>query len=228
MSDPLYDADLIKFLQSFVTEARREKIERVLAARTDRVRVVVEDLYQPHNASAVMRSCECFGVQNMHIIENRNTFAPNNEISLGSAQWLSLHRHREKDADNTRQCLTDLKKQGFTIVATALREDSIELDDVPTDQPVALLFGTEAEGLSETALELADKTMRIPMFGFTQSFNISVSAAICLSSLVNRVRKERDDWALDEATLQRLRSDWIRKSLKTPEALIRRYEEDNA
>ena len=220
--------ELLAYLESFLTEARREKIETVLAQRSDFLRVVVEDLFQPHNASAVMRSCEGFGVQHMHVIENRHAFAPNREIALGSAQWITLHRHRDPATDNTGACLTELKAQGYRIVATALRADAVPLEEIPIDRPLALVFGTEKEGVSERVLELADATTIIPMFGFTQSFNISVSAAICLAELMRRIRAQRPDWHLRETEKAVLRERWIRQSLKAPESLERRFREDRS
>ncbi|MFP4281359.1 MAG: TrmH family RNA methyltransferase [Opitutales bacterium] len=230
MSDPRADPGLLTFLEGFLTPARREKIDRVLAARTGYVRVVVEDLFQPHNASAVMRTCECFGVQHMHIIENRYAFRPNSEVSMGAAKWVTTHRHRAPETDNTTACLEELKAAGYRTVATCLREDAVPLHEVPTDRPLALLFGTEEDGLSERAIAQADLATTIPMQGFTQSFNISVSAAICLSHLLTRIRAERDDWALPEAEKEALRAAWVRASLKhlNPEALERRFLEDRA
>lgn len=228
VQDPLPDTEVLEFLESFLTPERREKIHRVLAARTRFVRVVLEDLFQPHNASAVMRSCECLGVQHLHVIENKHRFAPNRDIALGSAKWMSLHRHRGASTDNTLACLTQLKDQGYRLVATCLRKDARPLEELPVNQPFALLFGTEETGLSERALEMADEAVTIPMYGFTQSYNISVSVAICLAELLRRIRSTRDDWALGEEEQLRLRDRWVRRSLKTPGALERRFLEERA
>lgn len=222
------DPQCLEYLESFITEPRRMKISEVLANRTDRIRVVLEDIFQPHNASAVMRSCECFGVQHLHIIENRYAFSPNSEVSMGSNKWVSLHRHRKPGTDNTRECLSKLKDQGFQIVATALSDESLAPSEISVDRPVALCFGTEEDGLSETALSFADSTLCIPMFGFTQSFNISVSVAICLYDLCGRLRREHDDWHLSGEEMLQLRQRWIRNSLKNPDAIERRYAEDNS
>lgn len=220
------EPECVAYLESFLTDSRKEKIDTVLRGRTRHLRVVLEDIFQPHNASAAMRSCECFGVQHLHIIENRFTYTPNSEVSMGSAKWVSLHRHREPGADNTTACLRGLKGQGYQIVATALRDDAIPLHELSVDQPTVLCFGTEESGLSETALTLADQTVTIPMFGFTQSFNISVSVAIALYELCGRLRRERDDWALPAEEQAALRTQWLCRSLKNPEALIRRFRED--
>jgi tRNA (guanosine-2'-O-)-methyltransferase len=220
------DPELLAFLESFLTAPRRRRLAEVLAARTDYVRVVIEDIFQPHNASAVLRSCEGFGIQHVHIIENRFRFAPNRDVALGTPKWLTLHRHRAKASDNTRECLEELRAKGFRLVATAPRADALPLEELPLDRPLAVIFGTEKEGLSATALAEADLAMQVPMFGFVESFNISVCAALCLSSILRRVRSERDDWRLPAAEAHALRALWIRRSLKTPEALERRFEEE--
>lgn len=220
------DPDCIDFLADFLTESRRGKIEAVLRQRTAHLRVVLEDIFQPHNASAAMRSCECFGVQHMHIIENRFNYVPNSEVSMGAAKWVSLHRHRQAATDNTAACLRELKESGYRIVATALREDAVPLHELEIDRPMALCFGTEESGLSETAIALADQTVKIPMFGFTQSFNISVTVALTLYELCGRLRREREDWMLSSAEQAALRAEWICRSLKNPEALMRRFHED--
>ncbi len=222
------DRECLAFLESFITETRRHKIDTVLSSRTAHLRVVLEDIFQPHNASAAMRSCECFGVQHMDIIENRYAYLPNNEVSMGAGKWVSLHRHRQPDMDNTTTCLQGLKQQGYRIVATALREGAIALADLDISQPTALCFGTEEDGLSETALALADDVMCIPMFGFTQSFNISVAVSLTLYDLCTRMRRERDDWHLSVDEQLALRWQWVCNSLKNPEALIRRFHADQA
>lgn len=228
VSIPSEDPQLLSYLASFLTPARIERIDQVLSTRSDHLRVVIEDIFQPHNASAVLRSCEGFGVQHVHIIENHFKFTPNRDIALGAQQWLTLHHHREKGADNTAACLSELRDAGYRLVATSPRADAVPLEELPIDRPIALLFGTEAEGLSDQALSLADAAMTIPMFGFVESFNISVSAAICLAHLMRRVRTERADWSLSTGERAALRDQWIRQSLKTPEALERRFWEDQA
>jgi len=210
-------------LLSFVTPSKQEKMERVLGQRTDHLRIVLEDIFQPHNASAVMRSCECFGAQNLHIIENKYAFKPNSEVSMGSAKWISLHRHREPSLDNTTHCLQTLKEKGFKIVATALNENAIPLEELSIDQPIALCFGTEEDGLSQEALNLADECIKIPMFGFTQSFNISVSAALCLHSLCSRIRKELNSWELSPLEKQNVLREWLFNTVKNPLLIEERF-----
>ncbi len=201
-------------LGSFITPHKRELIERVLDHRTDRLTLVLEDIYQPHNASATIRTCECYGIQNIHIIENRNRYEVNPDVVMGSVKWVTLHRYRDPAVDNTAACVARLREQGYRIVATTPHEGGYTPEDLPLDKPVALLFGTEEQGLTATALAAADATLRIPMFGFTESLNISVSVAVSFSHLVRRLHAERPDWRLDEERRAALRLFWYRRIVK--------------
>lgn len=189
-------------------------MESVIELRTGHIHVVLEDIFQPHNASAVMRSCECFGVQNLHVIENRNKYVLNREVTMGSSKWIHLHRYSEPDGKNSERCIQSLQDKGCRIVATSLNPGSLPLAELPLDKPVALCFGTEEDGLSNSILEAADLHMHIPMFGFTQSFNISVSAAICLHDLRRRLTESTDDWQLSEAEKRKALLLWLRNSVR--------------
>ncbi|WP_144082888.1 TrmH family RNA methyltransferase [Salinispira pacifica] len=211
------------YLKGFVTPGRAEKIDQVLSLRQRHVTVMLEDIYQPHNASAVLRSCDAFGIQHVHIVENRNSYRINPDVELGTAQWLTLHHYREKE-NNTPDAIRQLKESGYRIIATAPHSRDCLLEDLSIEKgPMALMFGTELNGLSDTALDLADEFVRIPMHGFVESFNISVSAAICLSSLDRRLRDSRIPIQPDAHELQEIRHQWYRNSLKRPDQLIRAY-----
>ena len=173
-------AKLIEGLEQFVTEERKERLQTVLANRTRHVTVVLEDLYQTQNISAVMRSCECYGVQDAYIVENRNTFEVHKDISMGADKWLTL-RHYPHSEHNVKQCIDDLHARGYTVIATLPDEKRTTIMDLPVERKTAFLFGTELTGLSEEAVRYADGAALIPMYGFTESFNISNSAAIILS-----------------------------------------------
>ncbi|RFP57826.1 MAG: TrmH family RNA methyltransferase [Limnothrix sp. CACIAM 69d] len=221
---------LIDHLCTFVTPDRWGRIQSVIAQRTRQITVVLEDLYQPHNASAVLRSCDGFGIQDVHVIETRNQFAPNRGVSIGADRWLTLRHYREAaptpGPSNTARCLQDLKAKGYTLVATTPHERSTTIQAVPIDRPLAILFGTELTGLTPEALELADHYAVIPMFGFSESFNISVSVALCLYDLTTRLRADRPDWALDAAAQARLQLDWLVKSLKAGDQLVMQFGRD--
>jgi len=210
---------LLVYLFTFVSENKQNKFRGVLSGRTRYITVVLEDIFQPHNASAVLRSCDCFGIQDVHIIENRYRYEINPDVELGSAKWLTLHKYRSS-AHNTFSCLTSLKQKGYGIVATSPHQREFIPATLPLDQKFALLFGTEKEGLTEEALRLAEKFIKIPMFGFTESLNISVSAAILFYSLTNRLYHSDLPWRLTEEEQIDIQLGWAVETVKKPEPLI--------
>ena len=221
--DPSTEDALIAHLLQFVTPSKQARMAEVIRHRTSYVRVVLEDIYQPHNASAVMRSCECFGIQHLHVIENRYTYTLNRDVAMGSSNWIQLHRHREEGRDNTRDCLEAMRGRGYRIAATSLDPSSIPLHQLPLDKPLSLWFGTEEHGLSAQLLEQADLHVHIPMTGFTQSLNISVSAAICLHSLRSRLADAKVDPGLTPVEQRAVYRLWLRKTLKNCEILERAF-----
>ncbi len=213
---------LQEYLLSFITENKRQIISSRLLQRTRHLTVVLEDIFEAHNASAVLRSADCFGVQDVHIIENTNFYRVNPKVVKGANKWIHIHQYRE-DHDNTTYCINQLKAKGYKIVATSPSTDSISLHELPVDKPLALMFGTEKLGLSSNAFELADYHMYIPMYGFTESLNVSVSAAICLEHLAYRIRAENAEWQLTTEEREALFDEWIRLCLKDPEGLERYF-----
>jgi tRNA (guanosine-2'-O-)-methyltransferase len=177
--------------------------------------VVLEDIYQPHNASAVLRSCECFGIQDIHIIENQNEYHINPDVVMGSTKWLSINRYNQFD-DNTADTLTNLKTKGYRLVATSPHKKSADLQDFNASHgKFALLFGTELKGLSPLALDMADEFIRIPMTGFTESLNISVTAAICIHNLTHTLHRDNSiSWHLTDEEKQEIKLDWLRNSIR--------------
>ena len=214
------DQTLLEFLYQFITDERKERFEQVLAWRTRHITVVLEDIFQPHNASAVLRSCDLTGIQDVHIIENNYTFDINPDVVMGSTKWLNIHRYNELDF-NTPTSIDKLKAEGYQIVATCPHQNDFTPDTLPLDQPIALFFGTEKTGLTDYVLEHADKYVQIPMYGFTESFNISVSAALLVYSLTHRLHDLQGvDWHLSEDEKQMVRLEWSRRTLNR----IRQYE----
>lgn len=212
------EEELTAFLGEYVSENKREKIGRVLAERTRHITLLLEDIYQPHNASACLRSSECLGVQDVHIVESRNEYRPNNEISLGSSKWLSLHRYHSSTA-----CLDTLRARGYTLVATSPEASGYDLKTLPLEKPVALLFGTEEQGLTENTLNAADATLRLPMYGFTQSYNISVTVAMTLARLVERLRDSDISWQLSGEEKQQITLDYYRRIIKRHDLLEQEF-----
>lgn len=217
------ERELIDYLSRFVTPRRRTRMEQVLDERTRYITVVVEDVYQPHNASAVLRSCDAFGVQDVHIVENRNRYRVNPGVELGTSRWLTLHRYRSGE-DNTGRAVESLHRRGYRVIATTPHTDDIELADLlVTDGPLALMFGNELDGLSPRALDLADGYVRIAMHGFVESLNISVCAAVALHHLTRRMRSDVADWRLAEDERNEIFLRWLRRSVKNHGALERQF-----
>ncbi len=221
-------------LRRFVTPQRLARMEGVLAQRTRYITVAVEDLFQPHNGSAVLRSCDAFGVQDVHIVENRNPWRVNPGVELGTAQWLSINRYRNPriepegspvvgPVEQTELCLTELRRRGYRIVATTPHREGNSPHRIDLEGgPMALLFGTEKEGLTETALAAADEYLAIPMVGFVESLNISVSAAVTLHTLSARLRESTLPWGLSEGEQQELFTAWLRRDVKHAEEILKR------
>lgn len=215
-----HDKALLDFLSQFITDERKRRFEEVLQYRTRHVSVVLEDIFQPHNASAVLRSCDLRGIQNVHIVENNFHYDVNPDVVMGSNKWLDLHQYNKVEF-NTPEVFAKLHEKGYRIVATCPHRDDFTPETLPLDKPVALVFGTEKLGLSDYAIANADMHIRIPMFGFTESYNISVSAALLIYTLTNRLHaSESIDWHLTEEEKDELRLEWTRRTLSR----IRHYE----
>ena len=214
------DKAFLDFLIQFISDERKRRFEEVLSWRTRHLTVVLEDIFQPHNASAVLRSCDLTGVQDIHIIENNYSFDINPDVVMGSTKWLDIHRYNELDF-NTPTALEQLKDQGYQIVATCPHRDDFTPETLPLDKPVALVFGTEKTGITDYVMDHADRFVRIPMYGFTESFNISVSAALLVYTLTHRLHEMTDvDWHLSEEEKEEVRLEWARRTLNR----IRQYE----
>lgn len=212
--------NLIQYLSKFITEKRFETFQKVIKDRTDYITVVLEDIYQAQNASAVLRSCDCFGIQNVYVIENENEYNINPTVALGSSQWLNLNRYNSKE-QNTVDAVNELKNKGYRIVATTPHTNDINLEDFDIEKgKFALMFGSEKPGLSEIAMKHADEFLKIPMYGFTESFNISVSAAICLHHLSHSMRNSEINWQLSEIEQEEIMIDWLKKTIKKSKLLI--------
>ncbi len=208
------EEEIIKYLAQFITKRRMELINKIVIRRTRYLTVVLEDIFQPHNASAVLRSCDCFGIQDVHIIENRNEYRINPDVTLGSDKWLTLYKYNQTD-NNTREALTRLKSEGYRIVATSPHENNAFIDSFDLHKgKAALLFGTELTGLSEEAISMADEFIAIPMVGFTESLNISVTAAIVLYELTKRLKKSDIAWQLTDAEINQLKIKWIKNTIR--------------
>jgi len=218
---------LIEYLKDFISEDRWNRLNEVLNKRTRHITVVLEDIYQPHNASAVLRSCDGFGIQDIHIIEDRNKFDASSHVTIGADQWLSIKKYNEEQENNVEQCFNTLRDNGYKIVATTPHENDSDLGQLEIDEPIALVFGTELEGVTDAVLHKADAFVKIPMFGFSESFNISVSAAICLYDLTTRLRNSEIDWELTPEEKEVIMLSWIKKSIKAGDQLAEKWISDH-
>lgn len=209
---------LLDYLLPFVTENKRDKMLAVIKDRTQHITVVLEDILQPHNASAVIRSCEIFGLQDLHVVQEKNKFLVTNGIAMGASKWIDMQQYNEIDA-----CIQTLKDDGYRIVATTPHTDACLLPDLPVDKKLALVFGTEGSGISSRVMEQADEFVKIPMFGFTQSFNVSVSVALCLYDTVMRLHNSSINWQLNETQKIDTLLLWARKVLRNADALEKTF-----
>lgn len=218
--------DLIQYLSRYVTESRLEGINTVLSNRTKHLTVVLEDIYQSHNASAVIRSCDCFGIQDLHIIENTNQYTLNPGVTQGSSKWVDMHFYNDSKSSNTLQCLKKLKSDGYKIVATTPHSNSHTPDDIPIDSKVALVFGTELTGISDEVRNEADEFLTIPIFGFTESYNISVSVALCLYRIVSRLQASEINWTLAQNELWEIKKRWLLSVVKNGDLHVKNFYRD--
>lgn len=216
--------ELLEYLSEFLTDNRLAQFNKIIEHRTNYITVVLENIFQPQNASAVLRTCDCFGIQNVHIIENFNKFEVDTEVALGASKWLTLHNYSEK-ANNSLDAIRALKKKGYRIVATSPHINEQQLPDFDISAgKTALVFGSELPGISDIILNEADEFLKIPMYGFTESFNISVSAAMILYDVTEKMRRdERINWQLTDDEKTELKIQWIKRSVKSSKMIEERF-----
>ena len=224
MESQALQKELINYLSNLISENRRAKFDEVLNYRTRYLTIVLEDLYQPHNASAVLRSCDIFGIQDIHIVENKNVYTVNKDIALGSPKWLNIHKYSQAE-NNTKLCIDQLKAKGYQIIATSPHKNGCTIEEFSIDKPTALIFGTELTGISDTIKENADAFVQIPMFGFTESFNISVSVALCLHTLTAKLHQSSVNWKLNDAEKDELLLVWLRNTIRKVELIEKDFYE---
>ena len=218
MNEMLKTHEYLNYLEEFITPNRKLRIDEIIKNRTKHFTIVVEDVYQLHNTSAVMRSCEVFGIQELQVVEQRFGKSIDSEIALGAQKWVDIFRY-----DSNQSCINTMKKSGYQIIATTPHNDSCLLSDFDISQPSAIFFGTEKTGLSEDVIQQADGFLKIPMVGFTESLNISVSAAIIIQQLTDRLRQSSISWQLTEEEIFLKKLDWTSKSIQNLESVEKRY-----
>jgi len=214
----MIDLDLLEHLESYLTEHRKERFAKVLSQRTKHFTVATEDVYQLHNTSAVIRSCDVFGIQEVTIVEELNSKRIDREIAMGAQKWVDLNRY-----NSVKEAISNLKQKGYQIVATTPHENDAMLYDFDVTKKSCFFFGRETEGLSQEVIDEADCFLKIPMVGFTESLNISVSAAITLQHVTTKLKQSNVNWELTEAEQQEKRLDWCKKTIKSYEEIIERF-----
>lgn len=221
------DEKLIAYLEEIVSEDRKKIFKKVLKDRTKHFTVILEDLFQKHNTGAITRSCEVFGIQDMHIIENKYNTYVSGQVGKGSHKWTSFHRYSDQE-HNTQTCIDTLKAQGYQIIATTPHENSNFVSDFDVTKKSAFVFGVEKEGVSKMMMEQADGHLKIPMYGFTESLNVSVAAAIILQDVTTRVRKTDVKWQLTEEEEKEVYLQWLQNSIKSIKKIKVRYDSENS
>lgn len=225
----------LTYLKQFFLEERLQRLEEVLIQRTRHLTVVLENVHHDHNASACLRSMDCLGLQDVHVIDSDNEFRPNRDVALGASKWLTIHRYRAESPNQSGQstvtqqqkCFQTLREQGYRILATSPRQHSIPLQEIAIEQPTAIVFGAEQMGVTDESINAADDLIHIPMYGFTESFNISVSVAVVLHHLMLKLRTSKIRWQLTEEQQQALLLQWVQKSLgQKYEPLKQRFDDE--
>lgn len=213
----------VDYLRDFVVDEKNALFDRLIGERTDYVTIVMEDLFQSHNQSAVMRSADCYGIQNVHLIENRNQYDPTSTVSQGAREWLSLYRHKELK-NNTQSTIDGLKAAGYRIIATTPHHNDVLVDELDLGRgKMAFFLGTELTGLSDTVISQADEFVKVPMYGFTESLNVSVCAAIIMYSVMQRLRKSDVDWHLSDERKYEILFQWYRNAIKASDEILERF-----
>ena len=218
----MIDEKLLNYLEDYLTDKRKATFQEVLNNRTRHFTVVLEDIYQAHNASAVLRTCDIFGVQDLYTIENKYVNRVSRHVAKGSQKWLNIKRYQD-DGNNTEACFNDLKSKGYQIIGTTPHNDSCMLQDFDISKKSAFVFGVEADGISEYTKQHADGFLKIPMVGFTESLNISVAVAIILQDVTTKLRNSSLDWQLSSKEKAILYADWVQKTIKNVDKIIKHY-----
>ena len=193
---------------SMISESKQEMFDRIAFDRTRYITVALETIMKEHNASAVLRTCDCFGIQDLNIIESNTSYEIQREIARGAGNWVDMHTYTSSNA--TVDCLNNLKDQGYKLIATSPHAEK-DINDLIIDKPIAIVFGTEKDGITKDVVNLSDELYKIPMYGFTESYNISVSAAIILNILRSKLENSSLDWRLSKEEQTKLKIDWCTK-----------------
>lgn len=215
-------SEILSYFQQFLSDHKIQLFDEIAKERTRHITFVLEDLFHPHNASAVLRTSDCFGIQDIHMIENNHQFVNEKDISLGSAKWLSISHYNDLDTSSPR-CFDQLREQGYTIAALSPHHDDVLIEDYPIEQKTAFVLGAEKNGLSDYSLNHADTYVKVPIHGFTESYNVSVTAAIVMHNSVQRLRKSSIDWKLTEEEQWAVKLAWTIRSIRSSQEILSHF-----
>ena len=199
----------IDYLSQFVMERRLERFRQILDLRTAYVQLALQDTYHMHNASAVLRSSDAFGMQRVHLIRDKFAKEIDTEIALGAQKWLDIQQHSSNES-----LFAYAQDQGMSLVATSPHKGAARIETLDLTRPVLIMLGTEREGLTDDAFAKADQTLHIPMYGFTESLNLSVTASLIFHGLRQRLEQSERSYGLVDKEKQRILLDWLRTSVK--------------
>ena len=220
--------DLISHLKEFIVDERRVLFEKKIEDRTKYLTIVLENIFQGRNISASIRSADCFGIQDVHVIENDNIFNDDPEVSLGAEKWISIKKYNQKN-QNTIEAINQLKSKGYQIIATTPHNSDCSLYNLDISKSkTALIFGSELRGCSSELLSHADKKVSIPIYGFTESYNISVSVSLCLQHLTYKMRRSNINWKLSVVQQEEVMLQWLRNSIKASREIEEQFLSDYA
>jgi tRNA (guanosine-2'-O-)-methyltransferase len=218
--------EILSYFQQFLSTHKIELFEKKVLDRTRHFTLVLEDLFHPHNASAILRNADCLGLQDIHLIENNHQFKNEKDISLGSRKWLNLKRYNDFDTTSPT-CIEQLKEKGYTIAVLSPHHTDIAINEYPIDQKTAFILGAEKTGLTEYSLQNADVHVNVPMYGFTESYNVSVTAALTLYDVIHRIRKSNLNWQLNKDEQWEVKLAWTLRSIKSKRELIDLFLREN-
>ncbi|WP_262151646.1 TrmH family RNA methyltransferase [Chryseobacterium foetidum] len=216
------DQQIYDYLKNFLTDERLSKIEHFAPESSDFILPVIEDIYQFRNAAAIVRSVEACGFHKVVALQEDNNFEPNLRVTKGADTWVEVER-----LPRNMESFQNIKDRGYKMVAVSLEKNAKFLPEYEITEPIALVFGTEMQGVTEEILDFADETLAIPMYGFTRSFNVSVAASICMYELKQKLIKSDIDYKLDEEKLLQMKIRWAVNSIKSGQQIYDKFLREN-
>ena len=208
-----------------MTDHRIAQLERVAGSRTRHIVIALEDVQKDHNSAAIIRNCDCYGIQDLHVMDYQKTPKVAHAIAKGAENWVDVSYHTGTE-NNVRAAVQHLRSQGYRIVATSPHQGGYSPETLPIDQPIALFFGNELDGISNEVIHHADDFLELPMYGFTESFNVSVSVALSLHTLRQRLEASNISFLLSDRDRYELLFRWAHYSVQGADRILSIFEKD--